>query len=215
LAATGAILTKKFQNDENAFLHQFLETTTPMTNFVRNDTCAQPGLVCLPELLIITVDLDCSVPNEQCPLLPTDVRTFTFEFDNQKEWNETTWAYFGQLELFNLGLGGSATQGVKSYVSQKNKLDFSLLNKPGCDRWCDDDTWMFKLCISVAGLCVGISGLVFLYLYLGKILEFIYPRRRLERLANLLLMRGEEAPKLERVNTGSKSESIKPDLKEY
>jgi len=213
LATTGAILTKKFQNDQKAYQGQFKESTTPVTNFYRNETCAEPGFVCPLENLFISVDLDCT-SNPQCASA-TDVIPQKLDFDNQREWNETTWDKFLLLELFSLGQGGSATQNVTVHYSLKNPLDFRLVFGPECDRWCPDDDWMFELCVAVAGLCVGISGLVFLYLYLGKILECLYPRRRLERLANLLLMRGEEAPKLERVNTGSKSESIKPDLKEY
>jgi len=219
LAAVGAILTHKFQGDEITYLNSFVPTNpVPLSNADFNYTCLDPTIQC--DGYIITLTIDCLNFSAVPPAAPVmcvspnsiDVTLDDTGFDN---WNYTIQTFLPNFNPDNDNTNISVVGSVPGFYNRNDPRDFRLVFFPICQKWCDDTMWMYKLCVAVAGLCVGFSGLVFLYLYLGCILERLYPKRRLERLANILLMRGEEAPKLERINTSSKSESIRPDLKEY
>jgi len=210
LAAIGAIMTHNFQNDSIDYIDSFVPVNISVSDVEFNTTCYyHPDIECVPSYTLdVTVNctgspMVCDDPSSDVPL----VRSFDFG-DDAGSWNAT-------LQQFIIPVIRGDTSSVLGYMSVDNNQDFRFFANAVCQEWCDNTKWMYRLCVAVAALCVGFSALVFLYLYLGCILERLYPRRRLERLANLLLMRGEEAPKLERVNTGSKSESIRPDLKEY
>jgi len=214
LAAIGAIMSHNFQSDESAYLDSFRPTNIPVaaSGIVFNDTCLDAQVECVPSYTI-SVTVNCSLPSPHpvCGVVTPESEPITRDFDygnNFDAWNAT-------LYDFLLPVVDGAKTTVPGFISSDNNRDFRFFATAVCTKWCDGTTWMYRLCVAVAGLCVGFSGLVFLYLYLGCIFERLYPRRRLERLKNLLLMRGEEAPKLDRVNTASKSESIRPDLKEY
>jgi len=213
LAAIGAIMSHNFQSNETSYLDSFMPANIPITTMdIYNDTCLDANVECVPSYTItLTVNCSRSTQDTVCGQNDATSDPITRAFDYGSDfttWNDTLYRFiFPALAM--------ADPKVAGYVRSDDNTDFRFFATAMCDRWCDNTTWMYRLCVAVAGLCVGFSGLVFLYLYLGCILERLYPRRRLERLANLLLMRGEEAPKLDRVNTASKSESIRPDLKEY
>jgi len=211
LAAIGAIMSHNFQTNETAYLNSFGPVNIPVSTIWFNRTCYDyPNIECVPGY-VLEVSVNCSAP---MPLVcgdppSTEPITKVYDYsDDAETWNAT-------IQEFIIPVLHGDTTVIPGFMSSDDNTDFRFFETAVCDEWCDDTTWMYRLCVAVAGLCVGFSGLVFLYLYLGCILDRINPRRRLERLANLLLMRGEEAPKLDRVNTASKSESIRPDLREY
>jgi len=214
LAVIGAVLTDKYQTDEDNYLANFKKSTVTLSGVDYNDTCYMENAT-LPDSgqgcdLTVTVTVDCTVPtNPPCDVMDADLNPVLSygslqQFQDAINRNNLT-------ILFDMSVS-SLTE--EAWYNSENHADYRVFGPPACRKWCTAQ-WMFRLCVAVAGLCVGFSGLVFLYLYLGCILERLYPRRRLQRLANLLLMQGEEAPKLDRPNTSSKSESIRPDLKEY
>jgi len=209
LAVIGAVLTHKYQTDEDKYLAGFTAGTVNINTVSYNDTCFQYSW---EQYCDYTIDITFDCPDADVPLCnlmpPVDMAEASFE-----DWDGFHGAIAANKleDLFN-GTVSSITS--PAYFNSADPNDYRIFDPPHCRKWCSAD-WMFRLCVAVAGLCVGFSGLVFLYLYLGCILERLYPRRRLQRLANLLLMQGEEAPKLDRINTASKSESIRPDLKEY
>jgi len=210
LAAIGAIMSHNFQGDSKDYINSFVPLNISVSDVDFNLTCYyHPDIECVPSYTL-DVTVNCSASPVVCDNPPSKdpvVKSYDFG-DDADSWNAT-------LQTFILPVVRGDTSDILGYISSDNNQDFRFFATAVCEEWCDNTLWMYRLCVAVAGLCVGFSGLVFLYLYLGCILERLYPRRRLERLANLLLMRGEEAPKLERVNTASKSESIRPDLKEY
>jgi len=220
LAAIGAIMTHKFQNDESVYLTKFDQASIPIAVATFNNTCLLfPEDQCDDYTIEIQVDCFRKPQHAVCPrdnpnfaqgfLIP-----YTIDWLVPPAWNDTLIHY--NLSFFGEYTGPNPHNYLPGYTYRNDNTDFRLIFPPFCQSWCTDTTdWMFKLCDAVAGLCVGFSALVFLYLYLGCILERLYPKRKLQRLANLLLMRGEEAPELERETTSSKSESIRPDLKEY
>jgi len=237
LAAIGAVMTHNFQTDEQNYLNNF--SVTGPTDAEKLPVMVSYNLTCLWLPAVECVDgysytliVNCTQAHvaQQSPVCgdappagapPAPPVEGTFFVDSQQELNDTLWTILSPfMTTQQMGLGvddwdQGQTIFIPGYLNNDDPTDFRFYNPPTCTQWCDNDTWMYRLCIAVAALCVGFSGLVFLYLYLGCILDRINPRRRLERLANLLLMRGEEPPKLDRVNTASKSESIRPDLKEY
>jgi len=225
LAAIGAILTHKFQVDETDYLHTFQPGRFMVLNMERNDTCDDPAVECVNgytlDLLVnctATDDATSGLINICGPASTASDFTLNLDFDDFKSWNATVVTYLKDLDNFNMNHGENDTAPatlVPGFYSSNSFDDFNLFEEPDCEGWCSNTDWMFTLCIAVAGLCVGFSALVFLYLYLGAILTKLYPERVQRRLAALLLMQGEEPPNLDRPTTASKSESIKPDLKEY
>jgi len=211
LAAIGAILTHKFQTDESAYISNFSPLSIPLMSVTFNTTCDDAGVECFFGYTIDSV-VDCTSTPISVVCVAGGTTDNLYGFESYAQWYSTVQAF--NLESLQNG-SASAPFFVQGYVNNNNPGDYRLFYNAICSRWCADTDWMYKLCVAVAGLCVGFSGLVFLYLYLGCILERLYPKRRLQRLANLLLMQGEEPPKLERAQTSSKSESIRPDLKEY
>jgi len=222
LAAIGAVMSHNFQNNESNYLASFGPVNIPVASFDFNFTCwTHPDVDCGDYYLVVTVN--CTKGSPVCGDNMDGVAKFYDFGEDFADWNATLEQFILPIYIcvfqnptphpFNCA--GRTSDIIPGFMSSDDNTDFRFFATAVCDRWCNDTTWMYRLCVAVAGLCVGFSGLVFLYLYLGCILERLYPRRRLERLANLVLMRGEEAPKLERTNTSSKSESIRPDLKEY
>jgi len=215
LAVIGAVLTDRYQTDEDNYLANFKKSTIALSSvtydefcFTENATNPAPDHNCDYS---VNVTIDCSDPTlfPPCNAEGADLNPVV-TYGSLQEFQDAVSA--NNLEsLFN---GSRTSLTEEAWYSNDNHGDYRVFGPPTCRKWCTAQ-WMFRLCVAVAGLCVGFSGLVFLYLYLGCILERLYPRRRLQRLANLLLMQGEEAPKLDRPNTSSKSESIRPDLKEY
>jgi len=201
LAVIGAVLTDRYVGDENNYLAGFAQGKVALGDVSLNDTTRT-----------IDVFVNCNAPlnSIQCP--DPEAPELLFEYDTDLQYMDAITEF--NLNNFNMSTIILNPFYVTAYVNSADHTDFRVFYPPQCRKWCSA-MWMFRLCVAVAGLCVGFSGLVFLYLYLGCILERLYPRRRLQRLANLLLMQGEEAPKLDRPNTSSKSESIRPDLKEY
>jgi len=229
LAAIGAIMTHNFQTSEQNYLDNFSPTGSTNADKIPvqisfNATCLLPVECVDGYSYTLTINCTQRLVAHQSAVCggddpPANPIEQIFEFDTREDLNASL------LEVLPLTAEQRAmgvddwdqdtTFFVDGYLNNDDPTDFRFFGPPECTVWCENTTWMYRLCIAVAALCVGFSGLVFLYLYLGCILDRINPRRRLERLANLLLMRGEEPPKLDRVNTASKSESIRPDLKEY
>jgi len=212
LAAIGAIMTHNFESNESSYLNSFVPVNIPILSFWYNETCYEfPEDQCYPSYQLNVV-VNCTAGTPVCgnPRAADGSVFIDYDYgDDSTSWNDTINTFIIPLQMTH------HTKIFPGFMSSKDNTDFRFFATAVCDKWCDDTTWMYHLCVAIAGLCVGFSGLVFLYLYLGCILDRINPRRRLERLARLLLMQGEEAPKLERVNTASKSESIRPDLREY
>jgi len=218
LATVGAILTHKFQSDESSYLSSFQPVNMEVLSMQRDETCANPTVQCVNGYTLELM-LNCTYSPVMVAICggDKDPVNYTLTLMDFKTWNYTTWKYFAVQEEFDL-TGSNATSPAviaPGFASTTNKADFSVIYPPDCQGWCSDTNWMFTLCVTVAGLCVGFSGLVFLYLYLGCILDRLNPAKKMARIANLLLMQGEEPPNLDRPTTASKSESIKPDLKEY
>jgi len=230
LSGLGALLTHKFQSEKDDYINSFqLVNNIPVIGLDYFEGCSDPtNALCLGGFNF-TVFVNCST---NYPICPTDVSLteplisgndtwwvipVELEFDDMDSWNTTLFSNFFDLIQYNKnGQSGPPPQLLTAgYISSENSQDFRLLFTPACYGFCSDTKWMFVLCIVVFGMCITLSGFVFLYLYLRPILEYLNPQRRLDRLANLIMMRGEEPPKLDRPQTSSKSESIKPDLKEY
>jgi len=217
-------LTTKFQSDEQNYLNSFRPIKDiPVIGMEFYDGCQIAGNC---DLFNFTVFINCTTGVSVCgsdpttwePWGPWQVVPFTWLFNDPTSMNETAWEYFAPLLLYNMGPKTSEPPTVLSdgWASSRNPSDFRVVFFPECEGWCSNTKWMKGLCIAIACVCVGFSGIVFLYLYTGVILQKLYPRRLEDRLAALIaLAQAEEAPNLDRPNTSSKSESIRPDLKEY